>query len=468
MRVPLLLTAATGLIAASLAFAHVDDPKAYNIAPTYKGSGWRAGDRAPQRRASPEAGSLGFSAHNMVLRSHVSLSEIGDTNPANDCWGYVSPSGREYALFGFNTGTAVVEVTDPDSADHLMNLAGPQSIWRDIKTYSHFAYVVSEGGSHIQVFDLANIDGGVVMPLGSATDPGPSSTHNVAINTDSGRLYRCGGGGRGIRIYSLANPSAPVFVGEWSTRYVHDAQVVTMASGPYAGHEIAFCCSGYNSGWVETGLDVLDVTNPGAIVELGRIIYPGGVYSHQGWLTEDRRFFLLGDELDEDGSLPTTTHLINVEDLTDPTYAGNFDNGLMSVGHNMYTLGDLVFQSNYSSGLRVFDVTDPQSGSEVAWFDTYPPDNNPSYNGSWSNYPYLPSGNIIVSDRQYGLFVVSLDLPSPEDLNGDDLVDFDDLLLLLTAWGPCPAPPAGCSPDIDGDGTVGFQDLLALLAAWTT
>jgi hypothetical protein len=152
---------------------------------------------------------------------------------------------------------------------------------------------------------------------------------------------------------------------------------------------------------------IVDVTNKANPVLLGEIQYPGAVYSHQGWLTEDRQYFLLGDELDE-GSLgiPSTTHVIDVSDLSNPTLAGTFTNGLASVTHNGYVKGDLFFQANYSSGLRIFDISDPVNGNEVAWFDTYPANDDVSYNGMWSVYPYLPSGVIIASDRQNGLFLL--------------------------------------------------------------
>ena len=118
-------------------------------------------------------------------------------------------------------------------------------------------------------------------------------------NEESGFLYRTGGGtNHGLRIYDLANPSNPVFVGSWMDRYIHDAQVYTYTSGPNAGKEIAFCCSGFNSGSDQTGIDVLDVTNKSNIILLDRYLYPNGAYSHQGWLSDDGQIFYLGDELE--------------------------------------------------------------------------------------------------------------------------------------------------------------------------
>jgi len=52
----------------------------------------------------------------------------------------------------------------------------------------------------------------------------------------------------------------------------------------------------------------------------------------------------------------------------------------------------------------------------------------------------------------------------PGDVNGDGEVGFDDLLAILSAWGPCGAP---CDEDLNGDGEVGFDDVLEVLANWT-
>ncbi|MEM8711379.1 MAG: choice-of-anchor B family protein, partial [Planctomycetota bacterium] len=230
--------------------------------------------------------------------------------------------------------------------------------------------------------------------------------------------------------------SQPVFVGAWSSRYVHDAQVVTYTSGALAGREIAYCCTGLSGGFASPGLTVLDVTNKANITVLSQLTYPDAAYSHQGWLSEDRTRFYLGDELDEGGSmLSTTTHVFDVQDPSNVTYSGAFSNGDPAVGHNMYTHSGLLFQANYSSGLRVFDVAgDPDQPEEVAYFDTAPMSTATDFSGLWSCYPYFPSGTVIGSDRQRGLFVWSLDI-SPISL--DIVGEVPELL-----------PPSGATVDL--------------------
>lgn len=397
--------ALVGALLTSTLIAHPDDPKVRDTQPRYEGPGYR-------RDMNGLNPGPGFDAEGVTLLSWITIPEFGNHAWANDCWGYVSPSGREYAIIGLSDGTGFVEITNPGNAQVIGVIGGPQSTWRDVKVYDQYAYAVSEGGSGIQVIDLTQIDNGTVTLANTITTGGNAATHNVAINVDSGYLYRTGGGSNGLRIYNLSNPVSPQFVASWSARYVHDAQIVTYTSGPYAGKEIAFCCGGLNGGWEMTGLTILDVTNKANIIELAHLQYSTGNYSHQGWLSPDKQYFYLGDELDEDTlGYTTRTRVIDVSDLSNPTELNWFTNGSNAIDHNLYTRDNLIFAANYASGLRIFDATNPIAPVEIAYFDTYPNNDNASFNGLWSNFPYFPSGIVIGSDRERGLFVLEVGLP---------------------------------------------------------
>jgi choice-of-anchor B domain-containing protein len=357
-----------------------------------------------------------FQSSGMTLLSWMPLGDFGAQTSGADCWGYVAPSGREYAIIGMSDGVGFVEVTDPGAPVLIVVLPAVSNSWRDIKVYQDHAYYVSEGGDGVLVVDMSNIDGGVVTLVNQITGPGTDETHNVAIDEVSGFLYRIGGGGsptEGLRVYSLANKSNPTFVGSWNTRYVHDAQVVTYTSGPFSGKQVAFCYSEDTSGGGNPAVDILDVTNKGSISVISQLNYTSGAYSHQGWLSPDRNTLYLNDELDElsFGTL-TTTRVADVSDLNNPVQVGTFSTGLTAIDHNLYTLGNQIFEANYRSGLRVFDATDPLNPVETAWFDTYPDDDDPAFNGLWNVYPYLPSGTIIGSDIERGLFVLGMGGPS--------------------------------------------------------
>jgi len=397
--------APASLALASLASAaHEDDPKLWSLRPPHHGRPVRTSVQQGQPMASggtPRA----LQSSGVMLLSQLPLTQFG-ANSGNDCWGYVTPLGREIAIFCHSNGAAFIDITDPSDPVVLLYGSGPQSLWRDVKVFGTYAYVVSEGGGGIQIYNLANADAGVVTLANTITTGGAATTHNVAIDTQSGFLYRCGGGNNvGLRIYNLnTNPVNPPFVGQWNSLYVHDAQIVTYTSGPYAGKQIAFACAGTGNGSGATRLSILDVTNKSSITTMREVYWPGGAYSHQCWISEDRQYCYIDDELDEP-SVPSTTYVVSIGNLANATLLGNFTNGNAAVTHNLYVKGNRIFEANYRSGLRIFDRTDPVNCSEVAFFDTFPADDGAQFNGLWSVYPYFPSGVVIGSDLESGFFV---------------------------------------------------------------
>ncbi len=360
-----------------------------------------------------------FPAQNVTFLSQVPISAFGlGAADANDCWGYVTPQGKEIAIIGLQTGTGFVDITDPMNPQIIGAYAGPSSLWRDIKVIGAYAYVVTEGGNHIQKFGLANADSGSIQNLGYSTYSGSSASHNIVANPDSGYIYRVGGGNNmGLRAYGVGVNGAPGSATSPSQQavqtdfYVHDAQVVTYTTGPYAGREIAFLCSGYGNGDSDTKVRIWDVTNKANMFEISSAQHPGRRYCHQGWLSEDRKYFYVNDELDEGRTVATTTtHIYNVEDLENPFWVKGWTNGNTSRDHNLYVKGNYIYASNYRSGLRIYNISDPENPAEVAWIDTYPADDTTGYDGSWSNYPFFPSGTVIISDIQQGLVVVRPEL----------------------------------------------------------
>ena len=345
-----------------------------------------------------------YASQGVVLKSRVSLTDFG-ASAGNDCWGYVSPSGREYAIMGLRDRTGFVEITNPSSPVILTTIPHSSSTWSDIKVYRNYAYIVSEAsGVGIQIVDLSDIDNGNVTLVKTLTSPGRS--HNVIIDEIAGYLYTCGSNnGTGTTMcFSLADPANPVQVGPASmtTNYMHDGIPVTYSTGPLAGKTLWF-------GFSESrGVDIYDFTNKANPVFIKRVTYPTIGYCHQGWISEDKKYLYVDDELDESNeTIPTRSLVFNVEDPYNAFFVGTFSSGLPAIDHNQYIDDGFAFQANYRSGLRIFDVgKNPTAPVEVGFFDTYPADDNRGFNGAWSTYPYFPSGTVIVSDINRGLFVL--------------------------------------------------------------
>ena len=344
-----------------------------------------------------------FPSNNVSLYSHVNLTTLG-ASAGNDCWGYVSPAGREYALMSVNNKLAFVEITIPTAPVIVATIPHTSSTWGDVKVYQHVAYAVTEAsGSGIQVIDMSNIDSGTVSLVRTITSPGRS--HNVALDTDSGFLYTCGSrGGAGTTvIFDLSNPTNPVQVGTWTGAYQHDAQIVTYTSGPYAGRQILF---GASEG---RGVDIVDVTNKSNTFLISRTPYTNVAYCHQLW-TEDLRYLYINDELD---SIPRTI-VYDITNLNNPNVVRIFTTGVPTIDHNLYVRGNYLFEANYTSGLHIFDIIDPVNPVHIGFFDTFPSSNAVDFDGAWSVYPFFPSGTIIVSDISGGLFVLSSPMTLPK------------------------------------------------------
>jgi len=350
-----------------------------------------------------------FDSSGITLMGWIPNGEFSNWEGADDCWGYTSPSGREYAIIGTTGAIGFAEITNPSEPVIVASHSTTVSNWHDIKVYQDHAYSVSEGGGGIHIFNMSGIDLGMVRNVGRVTTGGSTTTHNIAIDSTSGYLYRLDGGFSGIRIYDLVNPGAPNFIGSWSVRGVHDAQFITYDSGPFAGKEIGFLASdspGFD------GLTIVDVTDKANILLLGSVEYPNQVVAHQGWLSDDMQTFYFSDEADESSfGFTTRTHMFDVSDLTNPTYIGFFTNGNTASDHNLFANGDKIFEANFMSGIRVYDATIPTSPVEIAYFDTQLSSDVAKTEGLWGNYPFFPSGTFIGSDEVKGLFIWRLGGP---------------------------------------------------------
>lgn len=371
-----------------------------------------------------------FPCRGVDLQSHVPLSAMrADATSGSSLWGFVDlDDGREYAVFGLNNGTAVVDVTDPASPQVVGSIAGPPSIWREVKVfqvfnaaqrrYNAYAYVVSEAATAgLQILDLSELPREVTL---AATYRLFDTAHTVFmahVDPASGAadgspvppvLYVQGPRIAGIVALDLTDPIAPVHLGSFSTSYGHDiwAGVVT---GPRAEACLRQDPCEIVINWAGDAIRVVDWTDKSLPQTIAELRYPDLGYAHSGWITADGLHLLSMDEQDEriTGS-NSLVRVIDIADLRNPRVVGGWHGATRAIEHNGYTRGQKYYIAHYERGLTILDVSDPRNPREDAFFDTYPPSDNPVFHGAWGAYPYLPSGNILISniDGAGGLFVL--------------------------------------------------------------
>ena len=296
---------------------------------------------APQHLTPCEDGMAGgYPCEKIDLLEFLPKSGMGNPSSLNDIWGWTDTgSGREFALVGLRTGTAFVEITDPENVVWLGNLPThtSDSTWRDIKTYANHAFIVSEASGHgMQVFDLTQLLSVASPPVTfseTAHYPGFGNAHNIVIDEDTGFAFAVGTGtcSGGLHMVNIQTPSTPTHAGCFSADgYTHDAQCVVY-SGPDADHQGSEIC--FNSN--EDTVTIVDVTNKAAPVQISRTLYPGTGYTHQNWLTEDQEHLLVDDELDEQSfGHNTYTYVWDVRDLDAPLLLGHFASPTAAIDHN--------------------------------------------------------------------------------------------------------------------------------------
>ena len=352
----------------------------------------------------------------------------------SDVWGWTSAAtGSDYALVGKTNGAAFFRIDDPTAPEYHGDLPNPspaRAIWHDIKVDGDTAVIVSESEVHgMQIFDLTRLDGATGVQEWEADGTyllESFSAHNVAVNAEADMAYLVGGAlaadpeglvcGSGLHMVDISDPAAPSYAGCYSDDgYVHDTQCVRY-DGPDTDHVGKDIC--VNSS--ETEMSVVDVSDPANPVLLDKAVYDQPDYTHQGWFTEDGRWFLLGDEGDETGGVTedelTRTIIFDLADLDDVPDGTAFHGTTTAIDHNMYTLDGLLYQSNYAAGLRIldtaglYDETVPLESSleEIAYFDVFPDHDDAKFVGTWSNYPYFGNGLVVVSAYD-GLFLLQVD-----------------------------------------------------------
>ena len=371
-----------------------------------------------------------FPCQQIDMLSHLALADFSSKPAlASDIWGFVDlNTEREYALIGLYNGTAVVDVTDPAAPFEVGFVPGAGSLWRDLKVaqsydsedarWRTYAYVSTDGGNErLVVMDLTGLPNRVALghrikqtaPIHNVYVSNVDYATGVPMQKDPSLHVLGSSNNKGaFRSYALQDAANPKLVGESSGGYSHDATSmrVTDARAAACGDHSASCevLIDFN----EDAVDLWDLTDRTNAPLLSSINYTRSAYVHSGWWSEDGRFLFVQDELDEVYfSLATTLRVFDLGDLSDPVLAGSWEGPTNAIDHNGYARGNRYYMSNYTRGLTVLDITNPAEPVDIGFFDTYPVSDSTAFNGAWGVFPFLPSGSVLVSDIDSGLYVLA-------------------------------------------------------------
>lgn len=339
-----------------------------------------------------------------LLQAQQNMSLLGRetfNETASDIWGYTA-NGREYALVGLNTGVAIVDVTDPTNPDELQFLQGyaPGTDWWDLKTWGNYAYVINEGGNGLMIIDLSNLPGTVTSNFW--TTGNYSTAHSIFID-ENGIGYISGMNilNGGVLMLDLnSNPTNPNILGNYTTSYVHDLFI----------RGDTMWTANVNDG----NFSVVDVSNKANPV-LMAVQATTSNTTHNLWLSDDGNYLFSTDEVAD-----AYIESYDVSDLNNITRLDLYQSspGQNVIPHNVFLKGNFGIISYYRDGVVVIDVTYPDNVVEVGNYDTSPSFSGNGFNGCWGVYPYLPSGNIIASDIEEGLYVLGVNYVQAAQLDG--------------------------------------------------
>jgi len=319
----------------------------------------------------------------------------------NDIWGYASTDGREYAIIGSLNFTHFIDVTNPEAPVEVHREPGSGScIWRDFKTFGHYAYGVAEFcDAGLEIYDLSTLPGTPTKVYDSTeffTD-----AHNVWIDTVTARLYAVGlrGGIDMVALDLTQDPENPTHIADVSFLnygYAHDIHVINDTAFVSHFNQDRLVIYDFNSLPME----------PTFIVEV-----PSNNNNHSSWVTEDGNGLVMADEIADAPLI-----FVDISDIENPVEASTIKSTLLgptgSTAHNPFVVGDdFVAVSYYDDGLQIYNIDDLGNPFLAGYYDTDTVTTVYSQDGAWGTYPYLPSGNIINSDILFGLTVVQPSFP---------------------------------------------------------
>ncbi|MBZ0202592.1 MAG: choice-of-anchor B family protein [Ignavibacteria bacterium] len=338
-------------------------------------------------------GSIAFAQQSSNIQLHANIDQHSADGLYSSCWGYTSPVGREYAILGCAKGTAFIDVTNLNNIREVAYVPGVDtpSCCREMKVFSHYAYVVADGvSSGLQIIDLQYLPDSARL-VNTFFFNGFSRGHTISQNGPY--LYINAGDYfiGGLFVLDITNPESPVKRGEWESQVVHDCRVV---------NDTIFACNIYSPPGTISIIDASDKNNLRTITSWENIPQPG---PHNIAISPDRRIAYVTDEI---GGNPRLLKIWEISNIFDVIKLSEWHPpGITtSIIHNVELYGNYLFAAHYTAGLRIVDIRDPSNPFEAAFYDTYRQNDSTTFDGCWGPFVF-PSEKILASDRSTGLYI---------------------------------------------------------------
>ncbi len=329
-----------------------------------------------------------FAQLNVSLRANLPFNNV-----LSNIGGYIDSSGNEYALVGTFTGLSIVDVTNPANPVVKFNITGTNSDWREVKTWQNYAYVTTEGCCNgLQILNLGYLPDSVPTKFYKGDGAINNQINTVhALHIEDGYCYLFGSNlfNGAALILDLANPWNPTYTGHTPGTYIHDG---------YVRNNKLYGCHIYDGYF-----SVMDVTNKSNPLLITSQNTPS-MFTHNAWLNDAGNVLFTTDEVSD-----SYLAAYDVSDLNNIIELDKIQTtpGSGSIIHNTHTLNDYEIISWYKDGIAIVDVSRPDNMIITGTYDTYPQGSGNGYNGCWGVYPFLPSGNLVCSDIDNGLFVLT-------------------------------------------------------------
>jgi len=334
-------------------------------------------------------GFIATAQKNFQLRSNLQYEGI-----LSNLWGYYdSVHHKEYALVGVEFGLSIVDVTNPDNPSEVFFIEGDSSLWQEPKTWKQYVYMTNEHGRKgLMIVDLSNLPTSVNVVFWKDENIYKAGASHTCFIDEKGFLYLNGSRGTsGTMIFDLKpNPLVPTYLGLYNDFYVHDC---------FARNDTLWTAEIMNG-----NITVVDVRNRHQPVVMERFQTPFA-FAHNCWLSHDGKYLYTTDEKPY-----ATVAVYDVSDLSNITLLDEYRHSYYDslIPHNTYIMPDsFLHTSYYRAGITIVDAHKNDNLVEIAQYDTSPFADASGFEGCWGVYPFLPSGNILASDRQEGLFVLT-------------------------------------------------------------